>query len=74
MSMNTDQLIQILERAYTFSPDGSDFDIFVDGWDADAQVLQGSDEDGNEYEIPFDEIDLEADSFYELAKIVVDAD
>ena len=74
MSMNTDKLMAVLERAHSYVPSGHDFEILIDGWDAEAGELRGSTWDGEEFIIPFDEIDLVEDSFYEMAKIVVDAD
>lgn len=71
--MQIDQFIKVLERTYTYSPDGADFDIIIDGWDPETGTVWGSDEDGNEYEIPFEDIDFEKDTFYELTKIEVDS-
>lgn len=73
MSMNTDKLIQVLERAHSYVPSGHESEILIDGWDADAAELYGTSWEGEEYVIPFDEIDLVEDSFYEMTKIVVDA-
>ena len=73
MSMNTDQLIAILERAHSYVPSGHDVEILIDGWNVEAAELYGASWNGEEFIVPFDEIDLVEDSFYEMTKIVVDA-
>lgn len=73
MSMNTDKLMAVLERAHTYVPSGHDFEILIDGWNVEAAELYGASWDGEEFIVPFDEIDLVEDSFYEMTKIVVDA-
>ena len=72
MSMNKDNLIRILERAHSYVPSGHDTEILIDGWDADADEIYGASWEGEEFVIPFNEINLVEDSFYELSKIVVD--
>lgn len=71
--MNKDKIARVIAESVTYCPDGSDFDIIIDGYDKDDAILWGHDDDGNEYEIPFDEIDLELDSFFKYVKIDVDA-
>lgn len=70
--MNVEQFIKVLDRAYTYSPDGSDFDIIIDGYDKDDAILWGHDDDGNEYEIPFEDVNFEKDTFFELTEIAID--
>ena len=70
---NKEQILAVLERAHSYVPSGHDTEILVDSWDAEAEELYGTSWEGEEYAIPFDEIDLVEDSFYEMTKIVVDA-
>lgn len=71
--MNKDKIARVIAESVTYCADGSDFDIFIDGYDTNDEIMYGHDEDGNEYEIPFDEIDLELDSFFKYVKVDVDA-
>ena len=71
--MQINQFIKVLERTHTYSADGADFDIIIDGWDPETGTFWGSDWEGNEYEVHFEDIDFENDTFYELTKIDVDS-
>lgn len=67
-----DKLKKVLAEAVIYCPQGSDRDITIEDWDDEFEMLYGSDSDGNEYEIPFDEIDLKADNFFMYVKVDVD--
>ena len=71
--MDKDKIVRVISESVTYCPDGSDFDILIDGFSIDEEILWGHDDDGNEYEIPFDEIDLEKDSFFKYVKVDVDS-
>lgn len=62
-------LVDIIDEAVIYCPEGNDLDIIIDGYSTDDRILRGHDDDGNEYEIPFDEIDLDTDSFFAYQKI-----
>lgn len=71
--MDKEKIVRVIVESVTYCPDGSDFDIFIDGFDVDEATLWGHSEDGEEYEIPFDEIDLDKDSFFKYVKVDVDS-
>lgn len=62
-------VLKHLELAYSLCQDYGDFDIIIDGWTDD--VIQGHDEDGCEYEVPFEDINFETDRFYELVPLEI---
>ena len=70
--MDKEKIERILLEAVIYRPAGGDVDILIGGTDTYDGILYGTSEDGNEYQIPFDEIDLELDSFFKYVKVDVD--
>lgn len=71
--MDKDKIVRVISESVTYCPVGCDFDLFIDGFDTDLEILYGYTEGGEEFEIPFDEIDLVNDSFFTYSKVDVDS-
>jgi hypothetical protein len=71
--MDKDKIARVIDDAIIYCPDGNDFEIIIDNYSLIDNALYGHTDDGEEFQIPFDEIDLEKDSFFKYVKIDVDA-
>lgn len=71
--MDKARILKVLDRAVYYRPSGHTTDMEILDWCPDEEIVACIDADGMEYEVPFDEIDLKDDSFFEVKKIDVDA-